>query len=95
MTSVVDRDWAQQEQFGKELQQFQNDMSACTKALRGHIDEARGSIKADNANEALNYIIQLLDQIDSTLPGISEFGSTQIKLARYIKDAEETKFTRS
>jgi len=94
MSTIVERDWAQQEKFGKDLTDFENDMRTCSKALRGHIEDARGSIQADNATAALDYIIQLLDQIDSSLPGISEFGAYQIKLAHHIRDAEETKFTR-
>lgn len=94
MSTIVDRDWTQQEKFGKELTDFENNMSACSKSLRAHIEEARGSIQEDNASVALDFIIQLLDQIDSSLPSISEFGIRQIKLAHHIRDAEEVKFTR-
>ena len=94
MSTIVDRDWRQQEKFGKDLQEFEDKMRNCSKSLRAHIEEARGSIQADNASAALDSIIQLLDQIDSSLPGISEFGARQIKLAHHIRDAEDTKFTR-
>lgn len=94
MSTIVDRDWTQQKKFGRDLVEFENDMRTCSKALRAHIEEARGSIQADNASAALDSIIQLLDQIDSSLPGISEFGANQIKLAHHIRDAEEIKFTR-
>ena len=94
MSTVVERDWAQQEKFGKDLQEFENSMRTCSKALRAHIEEARGSIQADSASAALDSIIQLLDQIDSSLPGVSEFGARQIKLAHEIRDAEAFKFTR-
>lgn len=94
MSTIVDRDWTQQKKFGKDLQDFENNMRTCSRALRAHIEEARGSIQADNASAALDSIIQLLDQIDSSLPGISEFGARQIKLAHHIRDAEDTKFTR-
>lgn len=93
MSTVVDRDWTQQEKFGSVLVEFEKDMRTCSKVLRAHIEEARGSIQADNASAALDSIIQLLDQIDSSLPGISEFGTNQIKLAHHIRDAEEIKFT--
>ena len=94
MSTIVDRDWTQQEKFGKDLQDFENNMRTCSRALRAHIEEARGGIQADNANQALDSIIQLLDEIDAMLPGISEFGSRQIKLAHHIREAEDTKFTR-
>ena len=94
MSTIVDRDWAQQEKFGKALIQFENDMRACTKTLRGHIEEARDNIQADNASAALDSILQLLDAIDSSLPGVGEFGGRQLKLAYKVRDAEAVKFTR-
>lgn len=94
MSTIVDRDWTQQEKFGKDLIEFENDMRTCSKSLRAHIEDARGSIQADNASAALDFIIQLLDQIDSSLPGISEFGTHQITLAHHIRDAVDTVFTR-
>lgn len=94
MSTIVDRDWTQQEKFGKELIEFENSMRTCSRSLRAHIEEARGSIQADNASAALDYIIQLLDEIDAGLPGISEFGSQQIVYAHYIRDASDVPFTR-
>ena len=94
MDTSVERDWQQQETFGQALTDFEEQMRSCTKSLRSHIEEARGSIQADNAVGALDSIIQLLDEIDASLPGVGEFGTRQIKLAHYIRDAEDQKFTR-
>jgi hypothetical protein len=94
MNTVIDRDWQQQEKFGKDLTQFENDMRSCSRSLRSHVEEARGSIRADNANAALEYILQLLDQIDASLPGVAEFGAYQIKLSHSIQEAEAVKFTK-
>ena len=93
-STIVDRDWAQQEKFGQDLENFENEMRTCSRSLRAHIEEARSSIKADNASAALDSILQMLDDIDASLPGISEFGAYQKKLAYHIRDAEEIKFTR-
>ena len=94
MDTNVERDWRKQEQFGKDLGEFENDMRACSKALRAHVEEARGSIQAENATAALASIIDLLDKIDASLPGVAEFGAQQIVLAHYIRDAEDITFTR-
>ena len=94
MNSVVERDWTEQERFGKDLLEFENSMRTCSRSMRASIEEARGSIQADNATAALDYIIQLLDAIDASLPGIAEFGARQKKLAYSIRDAEDTNFTR-
>lgn len=94
MSTVIDRDWKQQENFGKDLVAFENNMRNCTRRLRSSVEEARGSIQADNASAALDSIIELLDQIDGSLPGVAEFGSIQIKLAHHIRDAEDFKFKR-
>ena len=84
MSTVIDRDWKQQENFGKDLIAFENNMRNCTRRLRSSVEEARGA--------ALDSIIELLDQIDGSLPGVAEFGSIQIKLAHHIRDAEDFKF---
>ena len=48
MNTVIDRDANQQEKFARKLIDFENDMRVCTKSLRGHIEEARDNIQADN-----------------------------------------------
>ena len=31
MSTIVDRDWTQQEKFGKDLQEFENNMRTCSR----------------------------------------------------------------
>ena len=95
MNTVIDRDENQQEKFARKLIDFENDMRACTKSLRGHIEEARDNIQADNARAALDSLLQLLDDIESALPGIVEFGSIQLKQAHNIQYADSYTFTKS
>lgn len=94
MSTIIDRDWTKQEKFGKDLQDFENSMRTLSRTMRSHIDEARGSIQGENAVDAMNQIIQMLDTIDSVLPGIEEFGARQITLAHHIRDAEALKIKR-
>ena len=92
--TVVERDAAQQRKFGETLIEFESNMRNCTKSMRAHIEEAKGSIQADNARAALDSILQLLDDIDSSLPGVAEFGTRQITLAKFIEEAEGFGFSR-
>lgn len=92
--SIVERDPVQQRKFGQTLVEFEHNMRNCTKSMRSHIEEARSSIQADNARAALDSIVQLLDDIDGSLPGVSEFGTRQIALANRIEEAQNTQFTR-
>lgn len=94
MDTNVERDWSKQKQFGMDLVAFEDEMRACSKALRAHVEEARGSIQAENARVALALIIDLLDKIDASLPGVSEFGAQQIVLAHHIRDAVNFDFMR-
>ncbi len=92
--SVVDRDEQQQKSFGETLVAFESDMKACCQSLKGHIEEARDNIQADNARVALEYILELVEGIEADLPGAEEFGSRQKVLAKRIEDASNFKFSR-
>ena len=91
--TVVERDPAQQRKFAETLIEFESDMRNCTRSMRGHIEEAKGSIHADNARSALEFILQLLDDIDSSLPGVVEFATKQTGSAKFVKKAEDFEFT--
>lgn len=92
--SVVERDPVQQRKFGQTLIEFESNMRNCTKSMRSHIEEARSSIQEDNARAALDSIVQLLNDIDGSLPSVSEFGTRQIELAKSIEEAQNIRFTR-
>jgi hypothetical protein len=93
--TVIDRDGGQQEAFGAYLVNFESEMRSCCRALRGHIEDARDNIQADNASRALDDLIELIETIESELPGVAEFGEKQKKLGGHIRQAEEFKFSRS
>ena len=59
------------------------------KAICGYIEEAKGSIQVDNALSALEFILQMLGDIDSSLPGVEEFDARQAGSAKFIKGAED------
>lgn len=92
--SIIDRDEDQQKAFGEALVNFENEMSRCCKTLKNRIQDASDNIKGENARVALEYLVSLVEEIENELPGIQEFGTRQIKLARHIEDASNFKFSR-
>ena len=92
--SVVDRDEQQQKSFGETLVTFETEMQAVCKSLKGHIEDARDNIQADNAAQALDYLLDLIAEIEADLPGAEEFGSRQKVLAKHIEDASNFSFSR-
>lgn len=92
--SVIDHDEYQQMDFGETLVVFETEMKAVCQSLRGHIEEARGNIQADNATQALDYLLELIEEIEAELPGAEEFGSKQKVLAKRIEDAVNFRFSR-
>jgi len=92
--SVVDRDAQQQKSFGETLVNFETDMKAVCQSLKGHIEEARDNIQATNAAQALDYLIELIEDIESDLPSTEEFGSQQKVLAGYVQEADDYTFSR-
>lgn len=92
--SVVDRDEQQQKSFGETMITFETDMKAVCKSLKGHIEDARDNIQEDNAAQALDYLIELIEQIEGELPGVVDFGSQQKKNAGYVEEAKGYRFSR-
>lgn len=92
--TVVDRDERQQKEFSITLITFETEMRAVCKSLKGHIVDARDNIQEDNAAQALDYLIELIEQIEGELPGIVDFGSQQKKYAGHIEDAKAYRFSR-
>ena len=93
-SSVIERDPYEQKAFGQTLIGFESDMRTCCKTLKGHIQDAQDTIQADNAAKALNDIVSLIEEIESCLPDVGEFGTRQMKLAQKIIEAQEYHFTR-
>lgn len=92
--TVIDRDEQQQKMFGQTLVDFETNMKACCQSLKGHIEEARDNIKEDNAAQALDYLLELIEGIEGELPGVVEFGAKQKKNAGYIEEAKTYRFSR-
>ena len=92
--TVVDRDEQQQKSFGESLVSFEAEMRAVCQSLRGHIEEASDNIQADNAAQALDYLLELIEEIEAELPGAGEFGTRQKVLARHLEDAHGFRFSR-
>jgi hypothetical protein len=92
--TVIDRDEQQQRAFGDALVNFESDMRSCCQALRAHIEDARDNIQADNAAAALDNLIELIESIESELPGVAEFGELQKKLAMRIEEGSNYRFSR-
>ena len=93
-SSVVDRDERQQKSFGETLVAFETDMKAVCQSLKSHIEDARDNIQAENAAQALDYLLDLIEEIESELPGTEEFGTRQKVLAKNIEEATNFRFTR-
>ena len=92
--SNIERDQEEQGKFGDYLINFASELSACCKALKGNIEASRDDIQADNARGALDYLMELIQEIESELPGAEEFGTKQKILAKHIQDAAEYGFSR-
>ena len=92
--NVIDRDEQQQKSFGETLVDFETEMKACCQSLKGHIEDARDNIQEDNAVQALDYLIELIEGIEGELPGVVEFGSQQKKCAGYVEEAKGYRFSR-
>ena len=92
--SVIERDEQQQMAFGDALITFETEMKAVCQSLKGHIEEAHDNIYAENAVHALEYLVELVEEIESSLPGAQEFGAKQKVLAKRIEEASEFRFTR-
>lgn len=94
MSSVIERDGNMQVRFGQSLEDFYENMRGTCRSLRGHIEDAKDNIQADNAVAALDYLLELIAKIEADLPGISEYGQKQIELGRLIREGESFKFSR-
>lgn len=92
--SIIDRDEQQQIGFGDSLVNFEAEMKSCCQSLRSHIEDAADNVQADNARAALEYLLELIQQIESELPGTAEFGTRQKKLGKHIEEASNFRFTR-
>lgn len=92
--SIIDRDEQQQIDFGNSLENFQEEMHNCCQSLRSHIEDAADNVQAENARAALEYLLELIQQIESELPGTAEFGARQKKLGKHIEEASNFRFSR-
>lgn len=92
--SVVDRDQGQQKKFGEALVEFEDGMKSVCTSLKHHIEDASDNIQDDNAAQALAYLLSLIEEIESELPGTAEFGTRQKVLAKHIQDAHDFRFSR-
>ncbi len=93
-SSYIEREQNEQLKFGDSLNNFALEMRACCQSLRGNIETSRDDIQADNARGALDYLMELIQEIESELPGVEEFGTRQKILAKHIQDAAEYGFSR-
>lgn len=92
--TVVDRDPYEQLKFGKYLEDFSNTMRTSCRGVKNHLNDARDNIQHDEAVKAMDELDALMDNILNLLPGIEEFGTRQITLAKPIIEAEGKKFKR-
>ena len=92
--SVVERNAQQQMDFGATLIAFETEMKAVCQSLKGHIEEARDDIQATNAAQALDYLLELVEEIEGELPGTAEFGAKQKVLGKHIDEADNYRFSR-
>lgn len=93
-SSIIDRDARQQQSFGEALVNFETEMRSCCQSLRGHITEAWDNVQADNARQALSYLLELVEGIEQELPGAEEFGARQKTLGKTVEEAENFRFSR-
>jgi hypothetical protein len=91
--TVIERDADAQEKFGLEVKEFYTNMLDTCKTLKGHVTEASPYIGSENAHLALQYILEMLEAIEGTLPDVEAFGDKQIKQAKKLRDADDTKFS--
>lgn len=94
MSTIIDRDQHAQMAFGEALIKFESDMRACCRAMRNHIEDARDTMQEKNAQTALAYLEELVERIEATLPGASEFGQKQKVQAKHIQEASEYQIKR-
>lgn len=90
----IQRDPYEQEQFGRYLQSFCDEMRACCGAIKSHVENAESCVGDSNARGALEDVKTLAQDILNLLPGIEEFGQKQITLSKPVQEAQEIKFTR-
>lgn len=94
MSTVIEQDPYEREKFGQYLESFEEDMQTACKSLKNHINEARDNMQDQSGQDALRLLEELVEEIESGLNGVSDFGANQVKLARYIIDAQNKRFTR-
>lgn len=92
--SIIDQDPYEREKFGQYLTTFEDNMRKTCKSLKGHIEEARDNMQDQSGQDALQLLEELVEEIEGGLNGVSEFGTRQVKLARYIQEAQGTRFRR-
>lgn len=92
--TVIERDEVQQEEFGKYLEEFSQDMREVCNNMKRNLADAGDNMRENNAQQALQYLEELVDGILSALPGVEEFGAKQKTLARTIGEARNFKFSR-
>lgn len=92
--TAINRDEVQQEAFGKYLEEFAQDMRSVCNSMKRNLADAGDNMRENNAQQALQYLEELVDGILSALPGVEEFGTRQKTLARTITEAKNFKFSR-
>lgn len=93
-STSIERSGHEQQQFANMLMQFESDLRSCCRAMKSHISDARDNVQADNARDVLDYLEQLIEDIEGEAPAILEFGTLQKRYGGFVEEAEEFRFSK-